>query len=121
MYIIAIDQGTTGTTVSILNHGGGLVAKANEEYPQIFPKPGWVEHNPEDIWKSVVGTLKTALEMGHVQAGEIAGIGITNQRETVIVWDKKTGSPIYNAIVWQCRRTQDFCEQLKKQKKDKVI
>jgi glycerol kinase len=121
MYIIAIDQGTTGTTVSILNHGGGLVAKASEEYPQIFPRPGWVEHNPEDIWKSVLNTIKKALETGHIKGSEIAGLGITNQRETVVVWDKKSGAPIYNAIVWQCRRTQDFCEQLKKKKLEKLI
>lgn len=121
MYIIAIDQGTTGTTVSVLNHGGGLVAKASQEYPQIFPKPGWVEHNPEDIWKSVLSTLSQAIASAQIEPHKIAGIGITNQRETVIVWDKKTGAPIYNAIVWQCRRTQDFCEQLKKQKLAKMI
>lgn len=120
-YIMAIDQGTTGTTVSILNHGGGLVAKVNQEYPQIFPKPGWVEHNPEDIWKSVMATIKSALEQSHLTGLDIAAIGITNQRETVVVWDKKTMAPVYNAIVWQCRRTQDFCEQLKKEKLQTMI
>ena len=121
MYIISIDQGTTGTTVSILNHGGGLVGKASQEYLQIFPKPGWVEHNPEDIWNSVLSTISKAIASSHVEPHKIVGIGITNQRETVIVWDKKTGAPIYNAIVWQCRRTQDFCEQLKKKKLGKLI
>lgn len=121
MYIIAIDQGTTGTTVSILNHGGGLVAKASKEYPQIFPKPGWVEHNPEDIWKSVLTTLSEAISSAQIEPHKIAGIGITNQRETVVVWDKKTGAPIYNAIVWQCRRTKDFCEQLKTKKLERMI
>lgn len=113
MYIISIDQGTTGSTASILNHSGGQVTHKNEEYRQIFPKPGWVEHNPEDIWKSVVSTVKKALTDSHLNSSEIAAIGITNQRETVVVWDKKTGAPIYNAIVWQCRRTQDFCQKLK--------
>jgi glycerol kinase len=121
MYILSIDQGTTGTRVSILNQNGGFVAKASEDYPQIFPKPGWVEHNPEDIWKSVLNTIKKSLEMAHLTGRDISAIGITNQRETVVVWDKNTGAPIYNAIVWQCRRTQDFCLQLKKQKKEKLI
>lgn len=121
MYIISIDQGTTGTTVSILNHSGGQVAKVNEEYPQIFPKPGWVEHSPEDIWRSVVSCLKQALTNGQVRPAEIAALGITNQRETVVVWDRKTGAPVYNAIVWQCRRTQDFCAQLSKDKKTSLV
>lgn len=121
MYIISIDQGTTGTTVTILNHAGGQLAKVNEEYPQIFPKPGWVEHNPEDIWRTVVSCLKQALTISHVRPNEIAALGITNQRETVVVWDRKTGAPVYNAIVWQCRRTQDFCAQLKKAKKETLI
>lgn len=121
MYILSIDQGTTGSTVSILNQNGGFVAKASEEYPQIFPKPGWVEHNPEDIWKSVLNVIRTALATAHLKGADISAIGITNQRETVVIWDKQTGAPIYNAIVWQCRRTQDFCLQLKKQKKEKMI
>lgn len=114
MYIIAIDQGTTGTTVSILNHGGGLAGKASEEFPQIFPQPGWVEHNPEDIWNSVLNTIRKALVSANITGEQIAGIGITNQRETVVVWDRDSGAPVYNAIVWQCRRTQDFCAKLKR-------
>lgn len=121
MYIMAIDQGTTGTTVSILNQGGSLVAKSNQEYRQIFPKPGWVEHDPEDIWMSVKNTIQLCLKESKINPKEIAAIGITNQRETVVLWDKQTHRPVYNAIVWQCRRTQDFCLQLKKQKKDKMI
>jgi glycerol kinase len=121
MYIMSIDQGTTGSTVSILNQAGSPVAKVNEEYPQIFPKPGWVEHNPEDIWKSVTSTMQKALSSAKISGKEIAAIGITNQRETVLLWDKSTGKPIYNAIVWQCRRTQDFCEKLKKEKKQNLI
>ncbi len=113
-FILSIDQGTTGTTVSILNHAGILVAKHNQEFPQIFPKPGWVEHNPEDIWKSTITSVKKCLESAHLKGSEIAAIGITNQRETVVVWDKHTGAPVYNAIVWQCRRTEDFCQKLRK-------
>lgn len=121
MYIMSIDQGTTGSTVSILNQAGGLVAKMNEEYPQIFPKPGWVEHNPEDIWKSVSSTIQKALSQAKLNGKEIAAIGITNQRETVVLWDKSTGKPIHNAIVWQDRRTHDFCEKLRKEKKQNLI
>lgn len=113
-FILSIDQGTTGTTVSILNHAGILVAKHNQEFPQIFPKPGWVEHNPEDIWKSTITSIKKCLEISHLKGSEIAAIGITNQRETVVIWDRKTGAPVYNAIVWQCRRTEDFCQKLRK-------
>jgi glycerol kinase len=118
-YILAIDQGTTGSTVSILDQGGVIVAKHNQEYPQIFPKPGWVEHNPEDIWQSVMSSVQKAMLKAQQQssdfsANKIAGIGITNQRETVVMWDRKTGEPVYNAIVWQCRRTKDFCNSLKK-------
>lgn len=113
MYIISIDQGTTGSAASILNHAGQQVAHKKEEYPQIFPKPGWVEHNPEDIWKSVVSTIKKALTESNLKPSDMQAIGITNQRETVLVWDRTSGAPVYNAIVWQCRRTQDFCDQLK--------
>lgn len=121
MYIMAIDQGTTGSTVSILNQVGSLVAKASEEYPQIFPQPGWVEHNPEDIWKSVISCIQKSLDLAKISGSELAAIGITNQRETVVLWDKSSGKPIYNAIVWQCRRTQDFCEKLKKEKKQSLV
>lgn len=120
-YILAIDQGTTGTTVSLVNESGSVVAKHNEEYPQIFPQPGWVEHNPSDIWRSVVTSITRALELGRAQGKDIAAIGITNQRETVLLWDRKTSEPIYNAIVWQCRRTTDFCNGLKKKKLEKKI
>ncbi len=120
-YIVAIDQGTTGTTVSLVNEEGRVVAKHNEEYPQIFPKPGWVEHNPSDIWRSVVTSITRALELGRVEGKDIAAIGITNQRETVLLWDRKTSEPIYNAIVWQCRRTADYCNGLKKKGLEKKI
>ncbi|MFN7823813.1 MAG: glycerol kinase GlpK [Pseudobdellovibrionaceae bacterium] len=114
MYIMAIDQGTTGTTVSILDQAGSLVTKVNQEFRQIFPKPGWVEHDPEDIWQSVLQTIKKALEHSHLKGQQIAALGITNQRETVIGWNSETGKSVYHAIVWQCRRTEPFCLNLKK-------
>lgn len=121
MYIMAIDQGTTSSRTCIVDHAGGLVAEVREAFPQIFPKPGWVEHNPDDIWQSTLKTMRLALEKAKLQGSQISAIGITNQRETVAVWNRDTGKPVYNAIVWQCRRTQDICEKLRKAKKDKMI
>lgn len=115
-FILAIDQGTTGTTVCVLDQRAKMVAWVNHEHPQIYPKPGWVEHDPEIIWQSVTRGIREALARAGARGDQIAGIGITNQRETVVVWDKETGKPIYNAIVWQCRRTTDFCRRLKKSK-----
>jgi len=120
-YIISIDQGTTSTRTAIVNQAGGLVSQQNEDFRQIFPKPGWVEHDPEDIWQTTLNTLKKTMEQTRIRGDQVAAIGITNQRETVVVWDRKTGKPIYNAIVWQCRRTQDVCEKLKRNKKEKMI
>jgi len=120
-FIMAIDQGTTSSRTCIVNQAGGLVAEARETFKQIFPKPGWVEHDPEDIWFSTRKSMKAALEKAGLKGAQISAIGITNQRETVMLWDAKSGKAIYNAIVWQCRRTQDFCEKLKKDKKEKWI
>lgn len=120
-YIMAIDQGTTSSRTCIINQAGGLVAEARESFKQIFPKPGWVEHEPEDIWYTTQRSMRLALEKAKISGSQIAAIGITNQRETVMVWDRKSGKAIYNAIVWQCRRTQDVCEKLKKAKKEKMI
>ena len=111
--ILSIDQGTTGTTVLIIDHGMNVVSRAYAEFPQIFPKPGWVEHDPEQIWESTETTIAKALEAKQIDPGRIAAIGITNQRETTVVWSKETGRPYYNAIVWQCRRTADICAALK--------
>ena len=120
-YILSIDQGTTGTTASLIGADGFCVGKSNEEFEQTFPQPGWVEHNPEYIWNSVRSVVKKVMQKSEVAPHEVAAIGITNQRETVLVWDKKSGKPVYNAIVWQCRRTADICEKLKKKKMAPVI
>jgi glycerol kinase len=120
-FIMAIDQGTTSSRTCIINQAGGLVAEARESFKQIFPKPGWVEHDPEDIWFSTKSSMRAALEKAGLKGSQISTIGITNQRETVMVWDAKSGKPIHNAIVWQCRRTQEICEKLKKAKKEKMI
>ncbi len=121
MYIMAIDQGTTSTRTCVIDQAGSLVAEVRETFRQIFPQPGWVEHDPEDIWRSTLSTMKAALTQARVQGNQIAAIGITNQRETVCLWDRKTHKPLHNAIVWQCRRTQALCEKLRKNKKEKMI
>lgn len=120
-FIMAIDQGTTSSRTCIINQAGGLVAEARETFKQIFPKPGWVEHDPEDIWYSTQRSMRLALEKAKIKGSQIRAIGITNQRETVMVWDQKSGKALSNAIVWQCRRTQAICEKLKKAKKEKII
>jgi glycerol kinase len=113
-YILAIDQGTTGSRAIIYDRQGHKVASAYEEFRQYFPRPGWVEHNPQEIWQSVYNAIQQVLKK--IPAKSICAIGITNQRETTVIWDKDTGKPIYNAIVWQCRRTAGRCNELKKRK-----
>ena len=120
-YILAIDQGTTGTTVALVSNEAKLLHKVNFEYPQIYPQPGWVEHDPEQIWTSVLKGIEALFATSKVKAAEIAGIGITNQRETVVLWDRKTHRPLHNAIVWQCRRTSAQCEKMKKKGLGKTI
>jgi glycerol kinase len=112
-HLIAIDQGTTSTRAIVFDDKLAPVASAQQELRQIFPAPGWVEHDPEEIWAGVVSTVRGAMAKAAVSAKDIAGIGITNQRETVIVWDRATGKPIHNAIVWQDRRTADICATLR--------
>jgi glycerol kinase len=112
-FVLAIDQGTTGTTVALMDARGKLRASINSEFPQIYPRPGWVEHRPADIWSSVTRGIRAILRKKLCKAGDIAAIGITNQRETSLLWDRGTGEPFNNAIVWQCRRTTDFCESLR--------
>lgn len=113
-YIVALDQGTTSSRTVVLNHNAEIVAVAQREFTQIFPRSGWVEHDPMQIWASQSSTLTEALAFEGIAPDEIAGIGITNQRETTVVWEKDTGRPVYNAIVWQCRRTAAICDELKK-------
>ena len=112
MLILSIDQGTTGTTTVLYNKQGEIVSKSYKEFTQIYPTPGWVEHNPEEIWQTVRETVEE-IEI----SDKITAIGITNQRETTIVWDKNTGKPVYNAIVWQCRRTAELCENYRSSEK----
>ncbi|MFK7874317.1 MAG: glycerol kinase GlpK [Paracoccaceae bacterium] len=112
-YILAIDQGTTSTRSILFDESLTPVAQAQEEFPQIFPDSGWVEHDPSDLWSTTAGTCRAVIERASVDAADIVSIGITNQRETTIVWDRATGQPIHNAIVWQDRRTADFCKELR--------
>ena len=120
-YIMALDQGTTSSRSIIFDKDGGIVSLVQREFPQIFPKEGWVEHDPMSIWSTQIAACTEALMKIGGSWDEISGIGITNQRETVVVWDRKTGAPIYNAIVWQCRRTADYCEELKSRGYSEII
>ena len=114
-YILSIDQGTTSTRAIIFDKDSNIIAMASEEIKQIYPKPGWVEHNPNQIWVSVLAVMARVLLEARLKPEDIHAIGITNQRETTIVWDKETGQPIYNAIVWQSRQTSDICDELNQQ------
>ncbi len=120
-YVMAIDQGTTGTTVLVLDKRLSLRAKVNQEFRQIFPKPGWVEHDLDDIWGSTLATVTRALREAGLRGNDIEAIGITNQRETTAIWDRRSGKPLHNAIVWQDRRTADLCAQLKEQGKEPLV
>lgn len=112
-YIIALDQGTTSSRAILFDKQGKIIKTAQKEFTQIYPKAGWVEHNPMEIWGSQSGVMREVIETTGITPEEIASIGITNQRETTVVWDKFTGKPVYNAIVWQCRRTSEICDELK--------
>lgn len=120
-YVMALDQGTTSSRCILFDQKGNISAMAQREFKQIFPQPGWVEHNPMEIWSSQLAVASEAMALNNTKADEIAGIGITNQRETTIVWNKDTGEPIYNAIVWQCRRTAAMIEQLKKDGLEEMV
>ena len=104
-YVLSLDQGTTSSRAILFDKSGNVVALAQKEFPQHFPQPGWVEHNTEDIWTSQLAVANSVLRKAKLTASDVAAIGITNQRETALVWDRKTGAPIFNAIVWQDRRT----------------
>jgi glycerol kinase len=112
-YVLALDQGTTSSRAILFDISGSIVGTESQEFRQIYPKPGWVEHDPDDIWDSQLAVARSVVDKSGVRTGDIKAIGITNQRETVIVWDR-SGRPVYNAIVWQCRRTAPYCEDLKK-------
>ncbi len=120
-YIMALDQGTTSSRCILFDKKGKICSVAQREFTQIFPNPGWVEHDPMEIWSSQIGVAAEAMSKIGASAGDIAAIGITNQRETTIVWERATGKPVYNAIVWQCRRTSDMVDELKKDEFDQVI
>ena len=120
-YIMALDQGTTSSRCIIYDRKGEQISLAQKEFRQIFPQAGWVEHDAKEIWESQIDVAREALAKAGLTAADIDSIGITNQRETTIVWDKNTGEPVYNAIVWQCRRTSDYCKELKKQALNVII
>src|SRR3954470_18248448 len=112
-YILALDQGTTSSRAIVFDQDGAIRGVAQKEFTQIFPQTGWVEHDPREIWASQIGVAVEALGRAQIRPQDVAAVGITNQRETTIVWDRTTGEPIHNAIVWQDRRTADYCERLK--------
>ncbi|WP_174733040.1 glycerol kinase GlpK [Mesobacillus harenae] len=120
-YILSLDQGTTSSRAILFNNDGNIVHTSQKEFNQHFPKPGWVEHNANEIWGSILSVIATVLSESGVKPGQIAGIGITNQRETTVIWDKETGIPVYNAIVWQSRQTSSICEKLKEEGHDQLF
>ncbi|MCC5804775.1 MAG: glycerol kinase GlpK [Opitutales bacterium] len=120
-FILSLDQGTTSSRAIVFDHRSRIVAVAQEEFRQIYPKPGWVEHDPLDIWSSQNATAAGALSRADLATSDIAAVGVTNQRETTVVWDRETGKPVYNAIVWQDRRTADYCGRLKKDDLEEMV
>jgi glycerol kinase len=120
-YILAIDEGTTGSSALLINREGQVTARAYRELQQIFPQPGWVEHDPDEIVHNCIATIREVVQKAGVSFMDIKGIGITNQRETTVVWERATGKPVNNAIVWQCRRTAPFCEDLKKKNLETIV
>lgn len=120
-FVLALDQGTTSSRAIIFNHSGAVISVAQKEFRQIFPRPGWVEHDPNEIWSTQLGVAAEAISKAGLTTGDIAAIGITNQRETTVVWERATGKPVYNAIVWQDRRTAAYCDELKARGTDQLI
>ena len=120
-YMMALDQGTTSSRCILFNKAGEIISSAQQEFPQIYPQPGWVEHDPLEIWAAQMSVAIAAMGKAGVTAAQIAGIGITNQRETTVVWNRHTGLPVYNAIVWQCRRTSEYIDELKSKGFDRTI
>ena len=120
-FILAFDQGTTSSRAIIFDQEGTAISTTQREFKQIFPKPGWVEHDPNEIWSTQIGVAAEAVSKSKLKSDDIEAIGITNQRETTVVWDKNTGEPVYNAIVWQDRRTSDYCDTLRSQGHEEMI
>lgn len=120
-YLMALDQGTTSSRCIIFNKQGEIVSSAQKEFTQYFPESGWVEQDPNEIWSSELGVMVEAMARNGIESDEIAAIGITNQRETTICWDRATGEPVYNAIVWQCRRTAPMVDRLKEDGYEEII
>ncbi len=120
-YVLSLDQGTTSSRAILFDHEGRIIGQAQKEFRQHFPKPGWVEHDPEEIWSSQSSVTAEVIARSGVRSEEISSIGITNQRETVVVWDRETGKPVYNAIVWQDRRTSDYCSRLVDEGKSEMV
>src|ERR1041385_3624302 len=120
-YLLALDQGTTSSRTIVFDEGGATIAAAQREFRQYFPQPGWVEHDADEIWETQAATIPEALVRANLRPADIAAIGITNQRETTVVWDRGTGRPIAPAIVWQDRRTAGICDRLRARKLDRVI
>ncbi len=112
-YILALDQGTTSSRAIVFNRNGTVIGLNQIPFRQIFPKPGWVEHDPEEIWRTQLAAARAAIGSAQIEAEQVEAIGITNQRETTLLWDRSTGQPVYNAIVWQCRRSADICQELR--------
>ncbi|NNK70579.1 MAG: glycerol kinase, partial [Flavobacteriaceae bacterium] len=120
-YVLSLDQGTTSSRSILFDSDGKICGSAQQDFEQIFPKPGWVEHAPHAIWESQLSTIRALLKENNVSTEDIAAIGITNQRETTLVWERDSGKPIYNAIVWQDRRTAQYCDELKSQGHSEII
>src|SRR5205814_8579088 len=120
-FILALDQGTTASRATVFDHAGAIRAVAQKEFQQIFPQSGWVEHDPREIWSTQLEVARKAISAAGLRAADISAIGITNQRETTVIWDRRTGEPIHNAIVWQDRRTAALCDDLKREGHAAVI
>jgi glycerol kinase len=120
-YVLALDQGTTSSRAIVFDHSGRTIASAQREFAQIYPRPGWVEHDPRKIWSSQQATAAEALARANLSSEAIAAVGVTNQRETTVVWERETGRPIHNAIVWQDRRTADYCGRLKRDGLERLV
>ncbi|NLA84067.1 MAG: glycerol kinase, partial [Clostridiales bacterium] len=120
-YILALDQGTTSCRAIVFDQRGSIIGSTSREFRQIYPRPGWVEHDPGEIWQCQLEVMQRVLKEHNISSEDIASIGITNQRETVVLWERGTGKPIGNAVVWQCRRTSSICEELKAKGLEKKI